>query len=236
MYHRTGLTLLLCLSLSACYAPRPPATPQATPPAAPVRLEPFQRANPSRPDGGAVVYYHNTAALNAALAAEGWHTRALPTDTLPLGQTGVTLSLLDEGGRPLPLYEARRTHVEGTAGQRFSLRLVNRSANRYEVLATVDGLDARSGQPGSYNHGGYLIEPGGQLTIAGFRQGEQSVLPFRFGRAGSAGASPNVGVIGVALFGESRILPPPPPAPAAPPREPNPFPGNDPRYAPPPRS
>ena len=83
----------------------------------------------------------------------------------------------------------------------------NRSNRYYEVVATVDGLDVLTGQPGSVKSDGYLLRPGERLVIDGFRKSDKEVAAFRFSAKGRAyanntpvGEARNVGVIGTALF------------------------------------
>ncbi len=117
---------------------------------------------------------------------------------------------------------------------------MNHSSERFEVLASVDGLDVIDGRVGSYSKRGYLIDAYGTLDIDGFRRSSDAVAAFRFGSvrdsyAARAGSDRNVGVIGIAIFREhnwvderrweennrrdnaepfpNRYAPPPPPTP-----------------------
>lgn len=120
----------------------------------------------------------------------------------------VTVSLRDEGGEPL---EAMRlggeTYVVGQSGQRYTITLQNHTDHRFEAVATVDGLDVVNGRTGSLDNRGYVLMPYATLEIEGFRQSANAVASFRFGHiadsyAAQKGQARNVGVIGVALFGE----------------------------------
>ena len=149
----------------------------------------------------------------------------------------ITVVLLDGDGRPLDAMRVGdRTYIVGEAGERYSVVLTNHTAHRFEAVATVDGLDVVNGHPGDFSNRGYVLSPFATLEIDGFRRSEDAVAAFRFAKvsesyAARTGDARNVGVIGVALFGEEgddddearrrdRA---------------DPFPGSDPRYAQPPR-
>jgi hypothetical protein len=119
-----------------------------------------------------------------------------------------SVQLVDARGRTLPTFEHRgRTYVLGELGQRYLLRVRNDSPRRIEVVASVDGRDVVDGRPASLDKRGYLVEPGGALTIDGFRLSESSVAAFRFSTvprsyAARMGDARDVGVVGVAVFRE----------------------------------
>lgn len=156
---------------------------------------------------------------------------------LPLAGGRVGLRVLRGDGGLWPLRRAGgMVHLQGRKGERYILEYRNHSTRSYEVVATVDGLDVLSGQPGSTRHRGYVLRPGATLRIEGFRKSSAEVAAFRFAAVADAyaantpaGSVANVGVIGTALF---ELVDPDAPAcgpgPCA-------FPG-DPqgRYAPPP--
>jgi len=126
---------------------------------------------------------------------------------------------LESNGRVLPTYNHRgRTYVEGTQGERYSIRVSNHSGERIEAVVTVDGRDVITGRQGNYrSQRGYVIQPWGSVTIDGFRTSWSGVAAFRFTEvydsyAARMGDASNVGVIGVAVFKERtyRPLPRPP--------------------------
>jgi hypothetical protein len=87
------------------------------------------------------------------------------------------------------------------------IQIENHSNNRFEAVATVDGLDVVDGKDGSLAKRGYLINPWATLQIDGFRRSQSAVAAFRFGAvkdsyAARKGNDRNVGVIGVAFFHE----------------------------------
>lgn len=126
----------------------------------------------------------------------------------------VTLEASD--GAELPTFRQRgQSYVLGEPGARYNVRVSNPTSERVEVVVTVDGRDAISGQAGDYvTQRGYLIEPWGSLVIDGFRRSFEEVAVFRFtGREQSysalRGTPENVGVIGVAVFPEKARAPQP---------------------------
>lgn len=97
--------------------------------------------------------------------------------------------------------------MTGSYGDRYAIQVQNHSALRFEVVASVDGLDVIDGQAGSLGKRGYLIGPYSSLEIDGFRQSRYEVAEFQFGSVSSSyaartGSDRNVGVIGVAFFDE----------------------------------
>lgn len=161
-----------------------------------------------RPEGLATIGYNDAASVRRDVGNAP--ERRL---NLQLAQGDVEWSVEDQGDRPLPLLRARRSsdddgfRVSGSEGQRYKLRFRNLSDRRYEVLATVDGLDVLTGRPGSLRSGGYVLDPQGTLVIEGFRKSQNEVAAFRFAAPGRAYAANtpsgdvrNVGVIGAALF------------------------------------
>ena len=124
---------------------------------------------------------------------------------------GITLSLEAPSGAVLPTWQhGGRTWVLGSEGDAYRVRISNSTAERVEVVLTVDGRDAVSGDPGdNVRQRGYLVGPYATLVVDGFRQSLDAVATFRFtGKQDSYGARrgtpENVGVIGLAVFREKR--------------------------------
>ena len=184
---------------------------------APVRDVPFQRDSES-PTFVASLHYNDVAGAEA----QRRHVlrRYQPGEplfrTLRAGRTdsslwgGVIVRVVDEGGQPLPAYRADdRVLLVGEAGQRYSIEIENRTAQRFEVVTSVDGLDVIDGRPAGLGKRGYLAAPYGTLRIDGYRRNMTEIAAFRFGSVRDAYASQtaefgdrHVGVIGVALFME----------------------------------
>ncbi|HET7754813.1 MAG TPA: hypothetical protein VFK85_12965 [Anaeromyxobacteraceae bacterium] len=119
-----------------------------------------------------------------------------------------SVELVDEHGRGLATFHHRgRTYVLGALGERYSIRVWNDSGRRAEAVVSVDGRDVVDGRTASWEKRGYVVEPGDQLTIDGFRLSERSVAAFRFASvrdsyAAKMGSARDVGVVGVAVFAE----------------------------------
>jgi hypothetical protein len=97
----------------------------------------------------------------------------------------------------------------GAPGERYVLAIENSTGARFEVVASVDGLDVIDGEDASFTKRGYLVGAYGRVVIDGFRRSGAEVAAFRLGDvarsyAASKGKARNVGVIGVAFFGERR--------------------------------
>lgn len=179
----------------------------------------------SAPCAGAALHYNDAAGLSAMIDHDLERGAGMaPLRMGPRGEIGIYLT--DGYDRPLPAAAVgRRTYVLGRSGERYSLVLVNHGPRRYEVVASVDGLDVLDGQDAAVQKPGYVLGPHARLRIDGFRTSLSEVAAFRFGRvqdsyAARTGPSRNVGVIGVALFCERRpawpepvLLPAPPTVP-----------------------
>jgi hypothetical protein len=143
----------------------------------------------------------------------------------------IEVSIVSSGDDPLPQLQARgKTYIVGDTDDRYAIRLTNFTRERYEVVASVDGLDVLTGSEAHYQQRGYILAPWSTLHIEGFRESADSVRAFRFGDiresyAIGRGYGRDIGVIGVALFDEQTTR-------QMRGNEPSPFPGE---YAPPPR-
>ncbi|MEY4578606.1 MAG: hypothetical protein RL701_3309 [Pseudomonadota bacterium] len=108
------------------------------------------------------------------------------------------------------------THILGQQGNRYILRVHNRSNRRIEAVVSVDGLDVIDGQAGDFAHKrGYLVPAWGSVDIDGWRLNDREAAAFRFAAiadsyAAKTGRARNVGVIGVAVFPERQVPVPAP--------------------------
>lgn len=74
----------------------------------------------------------------------------------------------------------------------------------------MDGLDVMDGQSASLKKRGYILDPGQEFAVEGFRTGTDTVATFRFGTVAESysnqrhGTARNVGVIGLASFDEDN--------------------------------
>ncbi|HYM87131.1 MAG TPA: hypothetical protein VET30_10390, partial [Pseudoxanthomonas sp.] len=106
----------------------------------------------------------------------------------------------------------------GTPGDRYGVRLTNTTGERVLVVLSVDGVNAVTGQTASPSQAGYVLEPWESTEIAGWRKSLDDIAQFVFTDLGDSyaartGRPRNVGVIGVAVFQESRPRYYPTPAP-----------------------
>ena len=115
---------------------------------------------------------------------------------------------MDDGTQALPTFDqGGRRYVLGQMGQRYQVRIVNPTSSRIEAVVSVDGLDAVDGHPANLNKRGYIVPAYGEVTIDGFRTSLDTVAAFRFSSVRDSYAARtrharNVGVVGVAFFGE----------------------------------
>jgi hypothetical protein len=102
-------------------------------------------------------------------------------------------------------------------GERYTLRIHNRTSRRVEAVVSVDGRDVVDGKPGDFrNKHGYLIPAYGSVDIDGWRLSQSQAAAFRFSTvaesyAARMGNAREVGVIGVAVFPERIVRPVPRP-------------------------
>lgn len=91
---------------------------------------------------------------------------------------------VEVGGRPAHLYPAPdgsgRHYLEAREGASYVLRLTNRCGERLGVVVTVDGLNAISGGRGHGRGRMYVLDPGQQTTVRGWRTSLQDVRRFTF--------------------------------------------------------
>lgn len=127
----------------------------------------------------------------------------------PVVQPAVSVSVQAEGGHALPTVRHRgQTFVAGERGERYELAITNDTAERVEVVVSVDGRDVVSGKLGDFTkHRGYVLEPFGMVVIDGFRTSLEQVAAFRFSGVADSytarkGTPQHAGVIGVAVFKE----------------------------------
>jgi hypothetical protein len=174
----------------------------------PVHDVTFLRATPDqRPFAVSQLYYNDKAGVDALVAYHGGS--ALRSSDVSFARGIVSVYVVDkEWGMPLNATGVgARTYVVGEEGHRYSILVANHTGRRFEVVATVDGLDVISGRAASFENSGYVLSPWSTVEIDGFRQSEDAVAAFRFAKVGDSyaarrGDARNVGVIGVAFFAE----------------------------------
>src|SRR5690606_4373978 len=93
-----------------------------------------------------------------------------PDDALPgvfaLRGGAVEVSIVSSWDNPLPHLVANgRMFIIGDSSDRYAIRVTNHSRERYEVVASVDGLDVISGTEATLKHNGYVLAPWSTLRI-----------------------------------------------------------------------
>jgi hypothetical protein len=174
----------------------------------PITIKPFERAS-SEPWATAVIRYND--ADGVAAQARYYGGSLAPLEIYP-GDGSIGVALVSEAGGLLPGFSSGgETLVVGQDGERYKLVVRNATDARFEIVASVDGLDVIDGKPAGVDRRGYILEARGELVIDGFRQSDERVAAFRFGRVSSSYAAQtsgdaNVGVIGVAIFPEKGAV------------------------------
>jgi hypothetical protein len=119
-------------------------------------------------------------------------------------------------GEVLPVYEVDgRRWLLGEQGRSYAIWVANRTGARIEAVVSVDGRDSVSGRRADFRRDrGYVLEPGEELRIDGFRRSLDEVAEFEFAPPGEAyaermGDGSSIGVIGLAVFDEDEDRPAP---------------------------
>ncbi|MBF6024979.1 hypothetical protein [Lysobacter niastensis] len=141
--------------------------------------------------------------LFAALAAAA----CVPLQARPL--VDVAVIDRDNGQWLQPVRHRGQAWIAGTPGHRYSLRLTNTTGRRVLVVLSVDGVNAVTGETAHPSQTGYVLGPWQSSEIQGWRKSLDEVAQFVFtdlpdSYAARTGRPDNVGVIGVAVFEESR--------------------------------
>ncbi|MGE5185995.1 MAG: hypothetical protein ACM31C_28260, partial [Acidobacteriota bacterium] len=171
---------------------------------APISFAPFTRAS-SSPWAMVVLHYNDAEGVTAHAEYLGAQPRPLE---VPAGDGSLSVALVDEDGRTLPGLEAAgRALIVGEDGARYKIVVHNATNARFEVVASVDGMDVIDGKPADPNRRGYIVDPRETLVIDGFRTSDANVAAFRFGRVADSYAARTsgdreVGVVGLAIFAE----------------------------------
>lgn len=135
----------------------------------------------------------------------------------------VQVHLVDRAGGDVLAEHRHRgsTWVAGRPGDRYAVRLSNRSNGRVLVVLSVDGVNAVSGQTAATGQTGYVLAPWQTAEIIGWRKTDAEAAAFYFtalpdSYAARTDRPQNVGVIGVAVFRERVPTPRPVPFEIAP--------------------
>ncbi len=171
---------------------------------APISFAAFMRSAPT-PWAEVALHYNDANGVQAHAAYLGTHPAPLEVFT---SDRSLSVALVDESGRTLDGYTAGgRALVIGNDGGRYKIVVRNGTTARFEIVASVDGLDVIDGQPADPNRRGYIVDPHDVLVIDGFRTSDDAVAAFRFGAVADSYAAQtsgdrNVGIVGLAIFSE----------------------------------
>jgi hypothetical protein len=134
----------------------------------------------------------------------------------PAGATGnlVDMQIVDRSrGDTLSTWRYRgASYVAGRPGDRYAVRLTNRSGARVLVVLSVDGVNVVSGETASTGQTGYVLGPWASAEITGWRKSYSEAAAFYFtalpdSYAARTDRPDNVGVIGAAIFRERVVQP-----------------------------
>ena len=135
-------------------------------------------------------------------------------------------------GQPAQTYTQNgRIFVAGAPGERYAVRVTNRTPTRILAVVSVDGVNVVTGETAAPNQNGYVLGPFQSYDIAGWRKNTNEIAAFYFTSLGDSYAArterpANVGVIGLAAFREWQA-PRPRPQPSPMPRSSAPEGRND---------
>jgi len=166
---------------------------------------PFER-DADVPEVVLSLHYNDTAGVRELARYVGDHRSARAKVSSEPGS--LVVAIVDARGRMLDATDVDGTrYAIGENGQRYRISIENRGPIRYEVVASVDGLDVLTGDEAEFSRRGYIIEPYSSMMLDGWRTSEATVAAFRFGTVADSYAarrdmSRNIGVIGVAFFPE----------------------------------
>lgn len=153
----------------------------------------------------------NRRTLLAAAAAT-----VLATAVIPLAASRAdSLARIDvydrNAGEALPVYRHHgRRYIEGQPGNEYAVRIRNCTDQRLLAVLSIDGVNVVTGATASPDQSGYVIEPGGYVTVQGWRKDLDRTAAFYFSDpaasyAARTGRPHDLGVIGVALFRERPV-------------------------------
>jgi hypothetical protein len=150
-----------------------------------------------------LAYFATTAlALAAAVPARavGDHVDVRIVDRA----TGETLT---------PIHHEGVWWVAGRPGAKYRVLISNRDGRRTLNVMSIDGVNVITGDTAAWDQTGYVLDAYRQTGIDGWRKNASQVAAFEFANLPDAyatltGRPGNVGVIGVAVFDEKRVVRP----------------------------
>ncbi len=170
-----------------------------------ITTAPFVRGT-SQPDVLLSLWYNDADGIRQAHGA--WGQGFEQTSQASTSDGAFVVSVVDEYGYGMSATQiGDKRYVVGQPGQRYKLSVQNNSPYRYEVVASVDGLDVIDGATASFAKRGYILDPWSTITVDGWRTGNETVAAFRFSGmedsyAERKGDGRNIGVVGFAFFHE----------------------------------
>lgn len=143
--------------------------------------------------------------MQLSYADKNYDGRALNSMSLVAGKVDFSVAI-DSGS--LSIYRDTGNYfVRGQQGQAYRLVYQNNSANTYEIVASVDGVNVFNGSPASRYDNGYVLDPNDELVIEGFCKSQSAVASFIFSKPENAyaannetGSIDNTGVIGTVIY------------------------------------
>ena len=132
----------------------------------------------------------------------------------------VDVNVIDrDSGAQLPVYRHNgEWWMAGRPGARYAIQVRNATGARVLGVMAVDGVNVVSGETAGWDQTGYVLSRWQSSQITGWRKSDAEVAAFHFtalprSYAARTGRPDHVGVIGVAVFREKAVPPPPPIAP-----------------------
>lgn len=129
----------------------------------------------------------------------------------------IDVNVIDrDSGAQLPVYRHNgEWWVAGRPGARYAIQVRNAGGQRVMGVMSVDGVNVISGDTAAWDQSGYVLSHYQNAQITGWRKSNEEVAAFHFtalpnSYAARTGRPDNVGVIGVAVFREKVVAPPPP--------------------------
>jgi hypothetical protein len=173
----------------------------------------FSRASATRPVADARIYYNDREGVDAMLDFLGGESKRC--DGLQSYADGrLRVGVRKGNGAWAECHELRgKRFAIGDPGERYEIVLKNDARRAVEVVVSVDGLDAMDGKPASLKNRGYVVAPFQTISVDGFRTTAATVAAFHFGSMADSygrrrhGNATNAGIIGIAIFEESRRAP-----------------------------
>ena len=147
----------------------------------------------------------------AGLLLAGWSALAVAHPVSRLAD--VAIIDRDSGARLEMYYWHGAYWVAGEPGARYAIYIRNMLPERLLAVASVDGINAVTGESAGWNQAGYVFDAEADYQITGWRKSDSMVAAFAFTSPSSSyaqrtGRPENIGVIGLALFRERPAVPP----------------------------